>query len=140
MLSAQVSKDSALWEDFSEYKERNGFESRSEAMRAALRQGIEADERDDTAAVEDLRDELRELRDRQRTPLEEGGYLFASVVAGTSPIAMLYLSGSLGVPLAFAGGLAVAFLGLLIGAVTKIVADNKLRADGGSVAVSGVSE
>ena len=75
-------------------------------MRAALRQGIEADERDETAAVEDLRDELRELRDRQRTPLEEGGYLFASVVAGTSPIAMLYLTGLVSTPLAFVGGLA----------------------------------
>lgn len=140
MLSAQVSKDSALWEDFSEYKERNGFESRSEAMRAALRQGIEADERDDTAAVEDLRDELRELRDRQRTPLEEGGYLFASVVAGTSPIAMLYLTGLVSTPLAFVGGLAVALAGLLAGAVTKIAADYRFRADGGTVGMSGVSE
>ena len=43
MLSAQVSKDSALLEQFQEYKERNGYENRSEALRAALRQGIEAD-------------------------------------------------------------------------------------------------
>jgi len=43
MLSAQVSKDSALLEQFKEYKERNGYENRSEALRAALRQGIEAD-------------------------------------------------------------------------------------------------
>jgi hypothetical protein len=43
MLSAQVSKDSALLKQFKEYKERNGFENRSEALRAALRQGIEAD-------------------------------------------------------------------------------------------------
>lgn len=140
MLSAQVSKDSALWEDFSEYKERNGFESRSEAMRAALRQGIEADERDDTAGVEELRDELRELRDRQRTPLEEAGYLFAAVVAGTSPLAMIYWTGTFSTALAFAGGLAVALMGLLVGAVTKIVADNRLRADGGAVAAQGVSE
>lgn len=47
MLSAQVSKDSALLKQFKEYKERNGFENRSEALRAAVRQGIEADtERD----------------------------------------------------------------------------------------------
>jgi len=140
MLSAQVSKDSALWEDFSEFKERNGFESRSEAMRAALRQGIEADKRDEMAGVEDLRDELRDLRDQQRTPLEEGGYLFGSVVAGTSPIAMLYLSGIFSTPLAFVGGLAVALVGLLIGAVTKIVADNTIRADANAVAAAEVGD
>ena len=140
MLSAQVSKDSALWDDFQAYQERNGFESRSEALRSALRQGVDADEEDDSPTVEQLRDELRDLRDRQRTPLEEAGYLFASVVAGTSPLAMILLTSTVSTPLAFAGGLAVAFAGLLVGAVTKIVADNQLRADGGAVAASGVSE
>lgn len=42
-LSAQVREDSALYEGFQEYQERHGFESKSEAVRAALRQGVETD-------------------------------------------------------------------------------------------------
>jgi len=39
-LSAQVREDSALWEEFEEY--RSGYESKSEAVRAVVREGLEA--------------------------------------------------------------------------------------------------
>ncbi len=42
-LSAQVREDSALYEGFQEYRDRHGFESKSEAVRSALRQGVESD-------------------------------------------------------------------------------------------------
>lgn len=42
-LSAQVREESALYEGFQEYRDRHGFESKSEAVRSALRDGIEAD-------------------------------------------------------------------------------------------------
>jgi hypothetical protein len=138
-LGVQFDQDSDLLEEFEEYKEEHEFASSAETLRHLMRKELEGDEPSGPERDE-LRRELRELRDRQRTPLEEGGYLFGSVVAGTSPIAMLYLSGIFATPLAFVGGLAVALVGLLIGAVTKIVADNTIRADGGSAAVSGVSE
>lgn len=133
MLSAQVSEDSALWEGFKEYQEANGFESRSEALRAALRDGVEADRarREGEPTVDDvrqeLRAELRELRKRQRTPLEEAFYLLAAVVAGTAPLVGFVLTTTTTLTLAFLGGLVVAATGLLIGAVTKIVADNSIR-------------
>lgn len=41
-LSAQVREDSALYEGFQEYRERHGFESKSEAVRAALREGVKS--------------------------------------------------------------------------------------------------
>jgi len=127
-------------EKFVEYRDDRDMTS-SEALRTLVRRGLEAEQAAaDEPTPSELQKELRELRDRQRTPLEEGGYLFASVVAGTSPIAMLYLTGLVSTPLAFVGGLAVALAGLLVGAATKIVADNQIRADGGTVAGKGVSE
>ena len=45
-LSAQVREDSALYDGFEEYRERHGFESKSEAVRSALRQGVEGDQAD----------------------------------------------------------------------------------------------
>jgi Arc/MetJ-type ribon-helix-helix transcriptional regulator len=147
MLSAQVSEDSALWEGFEEYQEANGFESRSEALRAALRDGIEADRarREGEPSVDDvrqeLRDELHELQAQQRTPLEEAFYLLAAVVAGTAPLVGFVLTTTTTLTLAFVGGLLVALTGLFIGAVTKIVADNSIRqTDSESAATADESE
>jgi len=42
-LSAQVREDSALYEGFQEYRDRHGFESKSEAVRSAIREGVESD-------------------------------------------------------------------------------------------------
>jgi Arc/MetJ-type ribon-helix-helix transcriptional regulator len=39
MLSAQVREDSALWEEFEEFSA--GYESKSEAVRAAVREGLQ---------------------------------------------------------------------------------------------------
>lgn len=138
-LGVQFDQDSDLLEEFEEYKEEHEFASSAETLRHLMRKELEGDEPSGPERDE-LRRELRELREQQRTPLEEAGYLLAAVVAGTSPLAMIYWTGAFSTPLAFAGGLAVALIGLLVGAVTKIVADNKIRGDGGSVAVSGVSE
>jgi len=147
MLSAQVSEDSALWDGFEEYQEANGFESRSEALRSALRDGIEADRarREGEPTVDDvrqeLRDELRELQAQQRTPLEEAFYLLAAVVAGTAPLVGFVLTTTTTLTLAFVGGLLVALTGLFIGAVTKIVADNSIReTDSESAATADESE
>jgi hypothetical protein len=127
-------------EKYVEFRDENDMTS-SEALRTLVRRGLEAEQRsEDEPTVAELQAQLQDVQNRQRTPLEEGGYLFASVVAGTSPLAMIALSGVVGVRLAFVGGLAVALLGLLVGAVTKIVADNKLRADGGTLAAQGVSD
>lgn len=41
MLSAQISTESALHDEFEEYQEQQGFESKSEAVRSAVREGIE---------------------------------------------------------------------------------------------------
>jgi len=41
MLSAQISTESALHDQFEEYQEQHGFESKSEAVRSAVREGIE---------------------------------------------------------------------------------------------------
>jgi Arc/MetJ-type ribon-helix-helix transcriptional regulator len=41
MLSAQISTESALHDQFEEYREQQGFESKSEAVRSAVREGIE---------------------------------------------------------------------------------------------------
>ena len=49
MLSAQVSTGSALHEEFDEYREEKGFESKSEAVRAAVRDGIEANREQEAA-------------------------------------------------------------------------------------------
>lgn len=114
-------------EKFVEYRDERDMTS-SEALRTLVRQGLEAEQRAaDEPTASELQKELRELRERQRTPLEEGGYLFASVVAGTSPMAMILLTATVSTPLAFAGGVAVALAGLLVGAATKIVADNQIR-------------
>ena len=43
-LSAQLSEESPLYEDFQEY--RQDFESKSEAVRSALRKGVEAEQTD----------------------------------------------------------------------------------------------
>lgn len=49
-LSAQVREDSALYDSFQEYREKNGFESKSEAVRAALRQGVDTSDDSDADA------------------------------------------------------------------------------------------
>ena len=49
MLSAQVSTGSTLHEQFTEYQDSKGFESKSEAVRAAVRDGIEANREQEEA-------------------------------------------------------------------------------------------
>ena len=39
-LAAQVDTDAALYERFEEFREMNGFESKSEAVRQAIRRGL----------------------------------------------------------------------------------------------------
>jgi len=39
-MTARVSSDSRLWEDFEDFREREGYESKSEAVRAAVRRGV----------------------------------------------------------------------------------------------------
>jgi len=43
-VAAQIDEDSPLYQQFAEYEESEGFESRSEAVRSLLRQGL--DDRD----------------------------------------------------------------------------------------------
>jgi len=57
MLSAQLQTDSPLNERFEEFRETEGFESKSEAVRAALRLGLddyESDDGPDRSATDEL--------------------------------------------------------------------------------------
>lgn len=72
--------------------------------------------------------------------MEKGGYLLAAVVAGTAPLVGLFASTLTSPTLAFASGMVVAFVGLLAGAVTKIIADNARTPTPDAGAGFGISE
>jgi len=66
-VAAQIDEDSPLYQDFSEYEESEGFESRSEAVRSLLRQGLDEEREDPFAdrpsgALAGLLWESRQLR------------------------------------------------------------------------------
>jgi hypothetical protein len=114
-----------LDERYEEYRDSRDMTD-AEALRVLIRTGLEAEE-DDGPTPEEIRDELREeireLSERQETRFEKAGYLTAAVVAGTSPLAGMFLTSVFSLWVAMLLGLLTALLGLLIGTATKITAD-----------------
>jgi VIT1/CCC1 family predicted Fe2+/Mn2+ transporter len=64
-LNAQIDEDTELWAAFDEWKEEEGYESKSEAVRAAVRRGV-----------------MDEDGEKTYTSLEETFLTVASVIAG----------------------------------------------------------
>lgn len=64
-LNAQIDEDSELWAAFDEWKEQEGYESKSEAVRAAVRRGV-----------------MDEDGEKTYTSAEETFLTVASVIAG----------------------------------------------------------
>lgn len=64
-LNAQIDEDTELWAAFAEWKEEEGYESKSEAVRAAVRRGV-----------------MDEDGEKTYSSIEETFLTVASVIAG----------------------------------------------------------
>lgn len=84
-LNAQVDEDTELWTAFAEFKEQKGYESKSEAVRAAVRAGV-MDEDEDELSTDELRELMQQQQRNARVGLWQSSILTTALLLAVSAL------------------------------------------------------